>query len=248
METSELKVENKDIVVPGEVLATGMEFLPSYGTYRQGNDILAQKLGLVSIEGKVIKLVPLSGAYSPKRNDVIIAKITEILASGWRLDINSAYTAILPLKDASSDYIERGDNLSKYFDIEDNVMTKVTNVTSQKLVDVSMKGPGLRKLKGGRIIEVNAHKVPRIIGKKGSMVSMIKQFTNCKILVGQNGRVWIQGENPEMELLTEKTIKKIEKESHFSGLTDRIKNYLSEILPDVVINETAEDYKEQQEE
>ena len=104
-------------------------------------------------------------------------------------------------------------------------MCKIVNVTSQKLVDVTMKGPGLRKLKGGRIIEVNPHKVPRIIGKQGSMVMMIKDATKCNITVGQNGLIWIDGE-PMNELLALQTIRKIEKESHMSGLTDKIKEYL----------------------
>ena len=239
-EQSELKINHKDVVVPGEVLAVGMDYLPSYGTYRSGNNILALRLGLANIDGKVIKLVPLSGSYLPKRNDVIICSVTEILMSGWRVDTGCVYSAILPLKDASSDYIEKGTDLSKYFAIGENIMAKITNVTSQKLVDISMKGPGLRKLKGGRLISVNPHKVPRIIGKKGSMVSLIKQFTNCRILVGQNGKVWVQGEDPAMELLTVQTIKKIEKESHFTGLTERIKQHLSEKLPDVVFQESEE--------
>jgi len=223
---SELKIKDKDIAVPGEVLATGMEYLPSYGTYREGNDILASKLGLVNVDGKVIKLVPLSGKYLPKRGDVIISRVEEILMSGWRVETNSAYSAVLPLKDATSEFIARGADLTKYFNIGDYVMAKITNVTSQNLVDITMRGPGLRKLRGGRIITVNAYKVPRIIGKKGSMVSLIKQFTECRILVGQNGLVWIQGEDPAMELLTVDTIKKIERESHLAGLTDRIKSYL----------------------
>ena len=88
-----------------------------------------------------------------------------------------------------------------------------------------MKGPGLRKLEEGRIITVNAHKVPRIIGKQGSMVTMIKQYTDCRIIVGQNGVIWIQG-SPEGELLSVKTIKEIEEKAHINGLTEMIKNFL----------------------
>jgi exosome complex component RRP4 len=130
------------------------------------------------------------------------------------------------MKDATSEFIARGADLTKYFDIGDWVMVKIINVTSQNLVDVTMKGPGLRKLKGGRMIHVNTHKVPRIIGKQGSMVSMIKQYTNCRVLVGQNGVIWISGEDPAQELLTVSTIKKIEVEAHLSGLTDRVREYL----------------------
>ncbi len=84
------------------------------------------------------------------------------------------------------------------------------------------------KLTGGRIIRVNTHKVPRIIGKQASMVTMIKDSTKCRIIVGQNGLVWIQG-TPEDEIIAVDVIKKIERESHIPGLTDKIKEYLLKV-------------------
>ncbi len=218
-------VKDKEIVVPGEVLATGMDNLPGLGTYREGEDIRASRLGLVYLDGRAIKLIPLSGRYIPKRDDIIICKVIDVGFSGWRLDTNSPYSAMMSMKEGSSDFIPRGADLTQYFDLDDYLVGGITNVTSQKLVDVTIKGPGLRKLKGGRIIEVASNKVPRIIGKAGSMVSMIKDITGCNISVGQNGLAWIQG-TPENELLAVNTIRKIEAESHLSGLTDRIKEYL----------------------
>ncbi|HLG24044.1 MAG TPA: exosome complex RNA-binding protein Rrp4 [Candidatus Nanoarchaeia archaeon] len=222
---SKIEIKDKEVAVPGEVLAVGMEVLPGMGTYRNGDKILANRLGLASVDGRTIKLIPLSGRYIPKTGDTIICKVIDVGFSGWRLDTNSAYSAMLSLKDATSDFIQRGANLTQYFDLGDSMVCKIVNVTSQKLVDVTMKGPGLRKLKGGRIIEADSHKVPRIIGKQGSMVSMIKDATGCNITVGQNGLIWIQG-GPQSELLAIKTIRKIEKESHISGLTDKINDYL----------------------
>ncbi len=119
--------------------------------------------------------------------------------------------------------------MTRYFTFGDYIVTKIVNVTSQNLVDLTMKGPGLRKLSEGMIVNVAPNKVPRIIGKQGSMVSMIKDATGCKIIVGQNGVVWLQGE-PEQEFLTVTTLRKIESESHISGLTDRIKAFLDEEL------------------
>lgn len=220
-----LIAKEKAIVVPGEVLAEGMDYLPGSGTYREGENILAGKLGLTFIDGRTIKLISLSGRYLPKRNDTIIGKVTDVLMSGWRIDLNSPYTAMLSMKDATSDFIAKGADLTQYFNLGDHMVMGITNVTSQKLIDVTMKGPGLRKLHGGRIIEVNTNKVPRIIGKQGSMVTMIKDATGCKITVGQNGLIWIDGE-PKLELISVNTIKKIAKESHLSGLTDKIKAYL----------------------
>jgi exosome complex component RRP4 len=220
---SELKVKDRDVVVPGEVLAVGMEFLPSYGTYRSGEEIRAGKLGLMRIDGKVLKIIPVAGRYHPKVNDVVIGQVSDILISGWRLNLNCAYSSVLSMKDATSQFIERGADLSRYYALGDYVVMKITNVTSQKLVDVTMKG--LRKLAGGRILEVNTNKVPRIIGKQGSMVSMIKDATGCRIIVGQNGVVWLEGE-PEMESIAIEAIQKIEREGHLAGMTDKIKEFL----------------------
>ena len=222
---SKVTVKDKDIVVPGEILATGMDNLPGQGTYREGENIIASRLGLVQLDGRAIKLIPLSGRYIPKRGDAIICKVIDVSFSGWRLDTNSPYSAMMSLKDATSDFIARGADLTQYYDLGDNVVGEIINVTSQKLVDITMKGPGLGILKGGRIIEVISNKVPRIIGKAGSMVSMIKDATGCIITIGQNGLIWIQGP-PEKELLAVQTIRKIENESHLSGLTDKIKVYL----------------------
>lgn len=222
-----LMVKNKEIVVPGQELAEGLDYLPSFGTYRDENNIIASKLGIANIDGRTIKITPLSGVYSPQRGDTIIGKVFDVSFSGWRLETNCAYAAMLSVKDATSDFIQRGADLTRFFNIGDYLVAKITNVTSQKLIDLTMKGPGLRKLSGGRIVKVNTHKVPRIIGKQGSMVSLIKEATGCRITVGQNGLIWIDGE-PKNEFIAVSAIRKIEKESYMPGLTEKIKKFLEE--------------------
>ena len=222
---SKVNVKDKDIVVPGEVLAVGMDSFPGIGSYREGENIIAARLGLVQLDGRTIKLIPLSGRYIPKKYDTIICTIIDVNFSGWRVETYSPYSAMLSMKEATSQFIARGADLIKFFDIGDNIACKIINVTSQMLVDVTMKGMGLRKLKGGRMINVTSNKVPRIVGKQGSMVSMIKDATKCNITVGQNGLVWIDGP-AEGELLAVKAVRKIEEESHLSGLTERVKEFL----------------------
>jgi len=220
-----LLVKEKDIVAPGERLAQGFEILPGMGTYREKEHIVAGRLGLVMLDGRTIKLIPLSGRYLPKKHDSIIAKVVDVNMNGWRLETNSPYQAMLSIKEATAQFIERGADLTQFYEIGDYIICKIVNVTSQKLVDVTMRGPGLRKLKNGRVIEVAANKVPRIIGKQGSMVTMVKDATKCNIIVGQNGLIWIEGQ-PENELMAVQSIKKIQEESHMSGLTERIKAHL----------------------
>jgi len=220
-----LLVNDKQVVVPGEIIAEGMDFIPTAGTYRDKEQVIASKLGLVNIDGRLIKLIPLTGKYMPKKGDTVIGKVIDITLNGWRLDINSAYSAMLILKDATSQFIARGADLTRYFSFGDCLVATIINVTSQNLVDLTMKGPGLRKLPEGRIITVSPSKVPRIIGKQGSMVSMIKDATGCRITVGQNGVIWLQGE-PRSEMVAVETIRKIEAEAHIQGLTERIQKYL----------------------
>ncbi len=221
-----LLVKEKDIVVPGQQLATGLDYVPGMGTYREGEYIFAARVGFLQIEGRMLKLIPLAGRYLPKRNDLIIARVIDVSMSYWRLDINSAYSAMLNIKDATSDYVPKGADLTQMLTFGEYIVTKIINVTPQFLIDLTMKDPGLRKLPEGRMLSVSSVKVPRIIGKKGSMVSMIKNATNCQIVVGQNGWIWLYGNDPVKELIACKAIAKIDAEAHTSGLTERIKTFL----------------------
>ncbi|MBU2589789.1 MAG: exosome complex protein Rrp4 [Nanoarchaeota archaeon] len=219
-------IKEKQIVVPGEILAEGMDFLPANGAFRENDKVISMRLGLVSVNGRLIKVIPLAGKYVPMRDDLVIGKVQDMNYSSWFIDVGYAQDAVLNMRDATSDFIERGAELSQYYDIGDFVAAKITNVTRSKMMDITMKGPGLKKLVGGRIIEVTPVKVPRIVGKQGSMISMIKKYTNCQIIVGQNGRVWVSGKDPSDEHLAVEAILMIERLSHISGLTDKVKSFL----------------------
>lgn len=223
-----LHVNDRDIVTPGELLAEGIEFLPSGKAYREGERIFASTIGLVSVKGRVVKVIPLAGRYIPRKSDVIIGKITAVLAGGWSVDVNSPYMADLPLAEGSSDFIPRGADLTKFFDLGDYLFGEITNITETKFVKLKASRRPYRRLRGGILIEVSPVKIPRIIGKQGSMVNMIKDATGCEIVVGQNGLVWTKG-TPEKEALVEKIVKTIEAESHKRGLTDKIKKMLEEM-------------------
>ncbi len=221
-----LLVKDKDIVVPGEVLAEGMDFLPNEGAFREGDKLLSMRLGLVSISGRLIKVINLSGRYIPKAGDTVIGEVTDIGFNGWRVDIGWAFDASISMKDGSRDYIERGADLTHYYTYGDLIVGKITNVVGSKIIDITMNGPNLRKLRGGRVIECAPSKVPRIIGKQGSMIRMINEATSCNIIVGQNGRVWIFNQDNNMELIAVRAIRMIEQKAHLSGLTDEVKEFL----------------------
>ncbi|MBI4151922.1 RNA-binding protein [Candidatus Woesearchaeota archaeon] len=219
-------VQERAVVVPGEVLAEGMDYLPGDNTYRDGERIRAKVLGLVSLAGRVLRIMPLAGPYVPKIEDRIIGKVTDITMTGWRVDTGTAYSAMLNVKDATTRFIKKEEDLSKIIAIGDYLIVKIINVTSQNLIDLTMREPGLRKITEGRVIKINAQKVPRVIGKKASMITLLKEKTGCEITIGQNGLIWLKG-SPEGELLAENAIKLIEEKSHLEGLTERVEKFLS---------------------
>ena len=222
---SELLVQERDVVVPGEALAEGMDYLPGDNTYREDDKIYSTVLGLASVSGRVLRITPLSGPYHPGIGDKIIARVMDITFSGWRFDTATAYSAMLNVRDATARFVKKEEDLSQMLSIGDYAVVMITNVTSQNLIDLTMKEPGLHQISGGRIIRINSQKVPRVIGKKGSMITLVKEKTGCDITVGQNGLIWIKG-SPEGELKAEKAIKLIEAKSHLEGLTDKIEKYL----------------------
>ena len=228
----------RQIVVPGEVVASGNEFLPSDGSYRDGNDIISGRLGIVNTSEKRVKVIPISGAYYPRRGNTIIGTIVDITFNGWLVDFGGASNAFLAVSEVPR-YINRNE-LREYLDFGESIIVKVWDVKSRG-VDVSMKMRGFGKIEGGMIMDIGPNKVPRVIGKEGSMVNMIKGATGCTITVGQNGKIWISGKSAEMEIATRKIVEFISDNVVVDGLTEKVENFIKELGLKVVNNRNTKE-------
>ena len=223
---SEILVNERQFVIPGETLARGLDFLPSSGCFRENNEIKAKLMGLTKIRERFIGVIPLAGVYIPKQGDGVIGFVEDMQTTIWILDINSPYSAILPLGEAVGEYVDlTKTDISVYYDVGDLIYAKVLNVSKSKQVQLTMNDYRSRKLIGGRILKITPSKVPRLIGREGSMIELIKNKTKCQIIVGQNGIVWLKGEK---EGLASKAILTIDAESHITGLTDKISQLLDQ--------------------
>ncbi|AMD17656.1 RNA-binding protein [Methanobrevibacter sp. YE315] len=234
-------VENKDLVIPGQILADD-EYYSGRGTFKENGKVCSSLMGLVSLRNKKLRVIPLKSKYVPKKGDVVIGKINDVRFSMWDVDINSPYSGILP---AFEVFGREKKELNKVYDVGDVLFLRVVDVDEIKKAKLGLKGRGMGKFKGGIIVDIAPTKVPRLIGKKGSMINMIKDKTNCKIVVGQNGLVWVKGDE-DMEQLTKNIIHLIEAEAHTSGLTNKIKNKLylaiDGELPPEEVNEEEEEF------
>lgn len=218
----ETEKNQRQVVIPGEIIASGEDFLPGEWTEKRGNDIVSMIYGLSENQNKLMKVIPLSGVYDARRGNVIIGRVENLTFNGWIIDIGSAMNGFLSVVEVPR-YVNKND-ISEVMDIGDMVVAKVWSV-KRKGIDLSLKSRGLGKLEGGMIIKINPKKVPRVIGKEGSMISLVKNETNCNITVGQNGFIWIKGDKIEDELLAKKAIMFIADKSYVSGLTEKVEEW-----------------------
>ncbi len=215
---------DRKVVVPGEVIAKG-DYLPGEWTEKRGDEIVSIRYGLAEESDRLVKVIPLSGVYIPRRGNVVIGKVENITFNGWILDIGTAETAFLSLMEVPR-YVNK-DALDEVMEIGDVAVVKVVGV-NKRGVDLSIKLRGLGKIDEGMLIKVNPNKVPRIIGKEGSMIKIIKDETGCNITVGQNGYIWIKGDSVEKELFAKEAILFVSEKSFITGLTDELKKWFEE--------------------
>jgi exosome complex component RRP4 len=215
---TEMIKDNRDFVLPGEEIVNSIDFLPGKNCFREGNSIYSKRIGLVNVKGRVISVIPLSGVYVPRAGDMVIGRVEDIQSSGWNIDINSVSDAYLPLSGVREFIDTTKTDLSKFYTVGDVIYGKINHANSHT-IQISMQDPRARKFRSGRIVTMSPSKVPRLIGKEGSMINLIKDSAGCRINVGQNGLVWFEGDNEDKVV---DAINLIEKDASLNGLTEKV--------------------------
>ncbi|ABM80430.1 exosome complex RNA-binding protein Rrp4 [Hyperthermus butylicus] len=225
-------VQNRSIVVPGDLLAEGEDVVvESIFVERVGLKYYATITGLANVQqedGKFkVSIIPLEGAYIPRPGDIVIGLVRDIGLTHWEVDIASPYKGILTVQEVlDRPFNPATDSLKKYLDVGDYIVAKIVAFDRARDPLLTIKGKGLGRIVEGSIVEIKPSRVPRVIGKKGSMVNMIMQETGCEVLVGQNGRILVKCPNRELEEIVVLSIKKIEAEAHTTGLTERVREFI----------------------
>jgi exosome complex component RRP4 len=217
----------REIVTPGEVLdKSGLR--PGNNTYVQDGRIYAGVLGVKNTFQDTVSVIPLGGRYMPVTGDTVIGIIEDIGSSNWLVNINAPYPAPLHVNEVPWK-VEFGDT-SRYLNLGNVVMLKILMVDESKKIQVTMKDSGLRRIEGGRLVEIEHSKVSRVIGKSGSMIQLIKNLTDCRVFVGQNGRIWVDGDDENVDVAVE-AIELIGREAQSGNLTERVKDFIESKLP-----------------
>ncbi|ADI32698.1 exosome complex RNA-binding protein Rrp4 [Staphylothermus hellenicus] len=230
-------VADRQIVRPGDILAiiensgeATPKYLPEKHVYIAENRIYSDVLGIVSITDKTVSVIPLEGVYFPKKDDLVIGLVTGVGITNWIIDIRAPYKAILNGSEVIEGFNPIIHNLRDYLDIGEYILAKISVFDRTRDPILTIKGKGLGKITEGTVIEVKPSRVPRIIGKKGSMLNLLTSKTGCNIVVAQNGMIWARcPDNHRLNILIQ-ALKIIEDKVHMRGLTEEIRLFLDKSL------------------
>ncbi len=213
-------------VIPGDLVTTG-PFRPEQNVILEGNKIISTTIGISEIYDDSVRVIPLTGKYIPKINDIVIGKVISHTSLSWELDINSCYVGFLPAQDVfGRDFSAHADELASKLKSGDLVAARIANFDRTRDPLVTISDRDLGKIDSGDLVKISPSKVPRLIGKRGSMIQMIEMATNAAVTIGQNGWVVVSCETPEGLLKAKKAIEMINEKAHVANLTDQVKEML----------------------
>ena len=218
--------EKKRHVIPGEVIISG-PYRAEQNTVLQGDKVLATSIGLSDVHDGSVRVIPLTGGYYPKDDDLVIGKIISHSAMSWEVDINSCYSGMLPATDVfGRDFSSHSDDLSSKLRKGDLIATRIVNSDKTRDPLLTISGRELGKIDYGELVEISPSKVARLIGKRGSMIQMIESATRAQITIGQNGLIVIACEDSDGLLRAINAVELVEEKAHVADLTDRISEML----------------------
>ncbi len=212
---------SRSLVLPGDLLDTKSK--PGRGIFRSEGRVHSSVLGHSSDRSGYVNVNPITGRYNPKVGDKIVAICVETGPSVWRMDIGSSFNSTLHHSE-SGWKVPFGDT-ARFLAIGDAIWAEVFMVDAAGSHQISLKKDDCRKLYSGTVVKVDTANVSRVIGKQGSMITTIREKTQTRIQIGQNGYIWIDGKG-EGIALAQKAIETINGESTSKGLTKKIEKLL----------------------
>ena len=220
--------QDRDLVLPGDVVYEG-RIRTGENTYRNQDQVYATRLGLVNYRPDNVSVTALSTGYMPLVGDQVIGVVVDMDLGEWRINIGTQDQAVMGIPDAVDRPFRTDFVMTRILDIGDTIVARIVDLDRRRTPVLSILGLGLGKMYDGFIVKLTPSKIPRLIGKKGSMINMIIRETGCRVAIGQNGRILVSGPNREKEAMVVKVIEKIELEAHTSGLTNRTQEFLRQL-------------------
>jgi exosome complex component RRP4 len=193
----------------------------------EGKRIISTTIGLSDVSDDSVRVISLTGVYLPKTDDMVIGTIQYIHGNSWFADINSCYQGML----LGQDVFGRGSyptksEMEERLSKGDIIFAKIANSDRQREPLISIADQSLGKIDSGELVKISPAKIPRLIGKHGSMIQTIEGSTNATITVGQNGLIVVSCDETNGLLKALAAIRMVDEQAHLVNLTDKVKKML----------------------
>ena len=221
------KLESKKRrVLPGDFITTSPLRLQD-NVVLDGKRIISTTIGLSDVSTDNVRVISLTGIYIPKIDDLVIGRIKHIFGNSWFADINSCYQGML----LGQDVFGRGSyptksEMEERLSKGDIIFAKIANSDRQREPLISIADQSLGKIDSGELVKISPAKIPRLIGKHGSMIQTIEGSTNATITVGQNGLIVVSCDETNGLLKALAAIRMVDEQAHLVNLTDKVKKML----------------------
>ena len=213
-------------VLPGDFITTAPLRLQN-NVVLEGKRIISTTIGLSDVSDDSVRVISLTGVYLPKIDDLVIGTIQYIHGNSWFADINSCYQGML----LGQDVFGRGSyptksEMEERLSKGDIIFAKIANSDRQREPLISIADQSLGKIDSGELVKISPTKIPRLIGKQGSMIQTIEGSTNATITVGQNGLLVVSCDETNGLLKALAAIRMVDEQAHLVNLTDKVKKML----------------------
>ena len=213
-------------VLPGDFITTAPLRLQN-NVVLEGKRIISTTIGLSDVSDDSVRVISLTSVYLPKIDDLVIGTIQYIHGNSWFADINSCYQGML----LGQDVFGRGSyptksEMEERLSKGDIIFAKIANSDRQREPLISIADQSLGKIDSGELVKISPAKIPRLIGKHGSMIQTIEGSTNATITVGQNGLIVVSCDETNGLLKALAAIRMVDEQAHLVNLTDKVKKML----------------------
>ena len=212
------------LVTPGMVVGPSSGKRAGSGMIAENNEFIATRVGWLNEQNNVVSVQPINSAYMPRSGDLIIGFVAEVRNNLWFFDVNGPFQALLPMSLAPWK-VEFG-AARQHLGIGDAALARIQEVDETHNMVLTMKGVGLRRLNEGAVVSIPVNLIDTLRGDNNSTLSRIRDATDCRIIVGDNGRVWIHGDTEAMHVARQ-LILTLNQEGHkktFQGAVEALEN------------------------
>jgi len=213
------------LVTPGEAIGASSGVRAGTGTLKQGNEIISTKLGWAKENNGVVFVDPIYSAYLPRSGDLVIGIVESVRNNLWFAEVNGPFNGLLPMSLAPWK-VEFG-AAREHMDIGDVMLARVQEVDEAHNIVITMKGVGLRKLKEGTVLDLPVNLVKLVRSDNDSILNSLKEVSDCRIIVADNGRMWVDG-SPENISMVRDAIDLLRSSGHMNNVTNVISQFVEE--------------------